>query len=194
MLKPSRADLKKKLAEFPVDQRALESERVLAKFLIWVGQNKKFFSRIACYQPLSDELDVSMVWKSIADCELLFPRVHDADLHWVKIPSESVESHFAKGAFGILEPMPTLPALSQDELNLCSQQTLVLVPGLGFSKTGARLGRGKGFYDRALGKNPAWTRVALAYSFQIFDELEQNDWDQRMDLVIGPTGHWKGMR
>lgn len=52
------------------------------------------------------------------------------------------------GCFGLLEPAPgTEPPRALAEV----APPLVLVPGLGFGRDGARIGFGRGYYDRALG-------------------------------------------
>ncbi len=64
---------------------------------------------------------------------------------------------------------------------------VVLVPGVGFDRTGMRLGRGRGFYDRALGALRAAggvCAVGLAFECQIVSELPGDPWDQRMDYVV----------
>lgn len=52
------------------------------------------------------------------------------------------------GCFGLLEPAPgTEPPRALADV----APPLVLVPGLGFGRDGARIGFGRGYYDRALG-------------------------------------------
>lgn len=74
---------------------------------------------------------------------------------------------------------------------------LVLVPGLGFDVAGTRLGRGAGFYDRALAElraECALVAVGLAFEAQIVPDLPADPWDQPVDFiatearVIVPTG------
>jgi 5-formyltetrahydrofolate cyclo-ligase len=57
-------------------------------------------------------------------------------------------SQLAPAPFGLMEPTgaPGEPALTLGEL----APALVLVPGLAFARTGARIGFGRGHYDRAL--------------------------------------------
>ncbi len=58
-----------------------------------------------------------------------------------------------------------------------------LVPGLAFDRSGRRLGRGGGHYDRALADAPGW-KIGLAGSYQISNEdLPEEDHDIRMDAI-----------
>lgn len=75
------------------------------------------------------------------------------------------------GAFGLLEPTPGCPALPREGVSAPVLPELILVPAVGISPQGARLGYGKGFYDRLLAL-PGWNtarRLALVHAFQIAD-------------------------
>ena len=64
---------------------------------------------------------------------------------------------------------------------------LVLVPGVAFDEAGWRLGRGGGFYDRALAalrSTGSVCAVGLAYEMQIVAEVPHEAWDQGMDVVV----------
>jgi len=61
---------------------------------------------------------------------------------------------------------------------------LVVIPGIGFDPAGNRLGRGRGCYDIFLEQAPSALRVALAYEFQVRDEIPSEPHDCRMDLVV----------
>ena len=68
--------------------------------------------------------------------------------------------------------------------------TLDLVPGVAFSTSGARLGRGKGFYDRFLKNLPKRVRkIGLAYDLQIIDSLPIDPHDIPVDIVITNLKH-----
>ncbi|XP_046392065.1 5-formyltetrahydrofolate cyclo-ligase-like [Ischnura elegans] len=68
---------------------------------------------------------------------------------------------------------------------------LILLPGLGFTSTGKRLGRGKGYYDEylvrsaALLDNSPYT-IALAFSEQLVEDIPMTDKDVCVDEVISP--------
>jgi 5-formyltetrahydrofolate cyclo-ligase len=62
---------------------------------------------------------------------------------------------------------------------------LVMVPGVGFARDGARMGNGQGYYDRLLNQvRPEAPLIALAYECQMFAELAVGPQDISMDKVI----------
>jgi 5-formyltetrahydrofolate cyclo-ligase len=71
-------------------------------------------------------------------------------------------------------------------VSLPEPPVFALVPGVGFDLRGVRLGRGGGFYDRALatlrGSGPVLT-VGLAFEVQVVERLPRESWDQPVDLL-----------
>lgn len=65
---------------------------------------------------------------------------------------------------------------------------LVVVPGLAVDAHGRRLGRGGGFYDRALAYVPeSVPRVIVLHEGEILDEVPHEPHDQRVDIAVTPT-------
>lgn len=64
-----------------------------------------------------------------------------------------------------------------------------MVPGVGFDLSGARLGRGKGFYDRYFAENKG-TKIALAWSEQIVEKIPVEVHDSHMDFIITESFCW----
>lgn len=64
-----------------------------------------------------------------------------------------------------------------------------LVPGVGFDLSGARLGRGKGFYDRYFEDKGALT-IGLAWSEQIVEKVPVEQHDFHMDFIITESFCW----
>lgn len=85
-----------------------------------------------------------------------------------------------EGTWGILEPCPDKIRLV-DPLEL----DLVVVPGVGFSPKGDRLGYGGGFYDRFLPRTKKETSfVAIAFELQIKDNVFPGVYDCPMNFLI----------
>lgn len=87
--------------------------------------------------------------------------------------------HMAEGAFGIMEPGPEAGTVQPDQIDFA------LIPGVAFDRSGMRLGRGRGFYDRLL-PSLHCHKAGVAFPFQIFDAVPSDSWDVPMDSVIIP--------
>lgn len=62
---------------------------------------------------------------------------------------------------------------------------VIVVPGLAFDPSGARLGHGGGHYDRilaALGRVPV--RIGVAFDFQVVDRVPADERDESVDAVV----------
>ena len=82
------------------------------------------------------------------------------------------------GPFGILEPAAGTAIVPPEDIDC------VLVPGIAFDRRGARLGFGKGYYDRFLRRLPATTQVCgLAFSLQIVEHVPALPHDVRMQSL-----------
>src|ERR1700757_613905 len=86
------------------------------------------------------------------------------------------------GLWGLLEPPE--PALPESAV---AEAALVIVPALAVDRRGARLGRGRGFYDRSLdGRDPQARLVAMVRDVEFVDELPAEPHDVPMTHVITP--------
>ncbi|MEI8200113.1 MAG: 5-formyltetrahydrofolate cyclo-ligase [Eubacteriales bacterium] len=88
------------------------------------------------------------------------------------------------GVFGIMEPLP------EAEMVQCRDFCAICIPGLAFDRTGARLGYGKGYYDRFLQLAPGDRRpllIGVGYDFQLIDAIPQDSHDLKLDYIITPS-------
>lgn len=88
--------------------------------------------------------------------------------------------------FGVLEPDESYH--KPYEWSNVSTDKLMLLPGLAFDIAGNRIGYGAGYYDRYLDdqKEDGFTTVALAYDFQILNQIPAEAYDMRADFIITP--------
>jgi 5-formyltetrahydrofolate cyclo-ligase len=83
----------------------------------------------------------------------------------------------------IIAILPT--ARSQHDVAIFAPIDLVLVPGIAFTREGARIGRGAGFFDRFLAHRAARAiKIGIAFSFQIVESLPADPHDVKLDLVV----------
>ena len=124
----------------------------------------------------------SWVERVLADGKrLALPKVNrhtnHLDLYWVDDP----ENQLAAGLWGIREPVvercERLAALNEVEF--------ALLPGVAFTRDGARLGYGGGYYDKLLaGMTQRPVLVAAAFALQIVKALPQEATDVKVEWVI----------
>jgi 5-formyltetrahydrofolate cyclo-ligase len=89
--------------------------------------------------------------------------------------------------FGIPEPELAVVSLLPPR-----EMALVVLPLLGFTPGGQRLGMGGGYYDRSFAFRqqapmPPWL-VGAGYSFQQLDSLDAQPWDVRLDAIATEKG------
>jgi 5-formyltetrahydrofolate cyclo-ligase len=93
----------------------------------------------------------------------------------------------APGRFGRLEPVG--PRLGPTAIGAAD---VVVCPALAVDRRGVRLGRGGGYYDRALVHARAdAVLVALVFDEELVDELPAEEHDRRVDAVVTPSGGWQ---
>ena len=80
--------------------------------------------------------------------------------------------------------MPTT-LRTESQLELPFIPDLVLVPGLAFTRSGHRMGRGGGFYDRLLaGRAKDSYKLGICFAPQLLDSIPTEEHDAVLDAVI----------
>lgn len=135
---------------------------------------------VALYSPVDNEVDTRTIMKHALGSrkKVYYPRLSGTVVPvFARVHSED---DFICGPHGVPEPVGDIRLTGADFENL-----VVIVPGLVFDRRGYRLGRGGGWYDRALALlGERVCSLGLAYEFQIMDRLPQRSWDQKVDYVI----------
>ncbi|CAN5424887.1 5-formyltetrahydrofolate cyclo-ligase [soil metagenome] len=98
----------------------------------------------------------------------------------------------AVGMYKILEPKAELRSLPEKRFKP-EQLDLVMVPGVAFDRTGARMGHGFGYYDKLLQHARADApMIALAFECQLFPEIPTQAHDIFMDRIITEQAVYEG--
>lgn len=144
---------------------------------------------VALYAPIKGEVPTrDILVAALQDGKTVcYPlsHVHGRVLSFRAIQSER---ELEPGRLGVREPQ------SSAELVPVEKIELFVVPGLGFSRDGKRLGRGGGYYDATLKAGSELSRrVGLAFSEQLVDGLPTDSDDVPMDLVVTEAESLRGL-
>lgn len=84
---------------------------------------------------------------------------------------------------------PLLPQPVAGEAFPLEEIDLIIVPGLAFSESGHRLGRGKGYYDRFLSQRGLDASLAaIAFCEQLCNDLPVESHDIGMQMIVTDQG------
>ncbi len=111
---------------------------------------------------------------------LALPRVNrhtnTLDLYFVDDPETQLEP----GLWGIREPMVE----RCERLKAINEVEFALLPGIAFTRKGARLGYGGGFYDKLLSGSARPVLAVAAYGLQVVEEIPQEETDVGVEWII----------
>ena len=132
---------------------------------------------VMLFANLPDEIDTfSLIDKCFAMGKKVYlPVINGDDMTIAEFTGE-----FQEGRFGIKEPVinTTLLTLTPNSMDF------VLVPGVGFSPSGYRLGRGKGYYDKFLSKYSNLFTVGVCFREQFYLDIPTEPHDIPMNKVL----------
>lgn len=100
---------------------------------------------------------------------------------------KSLEDDLERNKFGYLEPVfEKIINVEPEEIDL------IIAPGVVFDKSLNRIGYGKGYYDRILSvKREDAKVVAVAYDFQVLDNIPAEEHDVKMDMIVTEESIYK---
>uniref|UniRef100_A0A0B6YZ41 5-formyltetrahydrofolate cyclo-ligase n=2 Tax=Arion vulgaris TaxID=1028688 RepID=A0A0B6YZ41_9EUPU len=183
-----RQQLKQKLKALLKDDKDLQSAIIQRKIL--ASEVYKSSQRVSIFLPMNDEVNTIPILKSMLDSgkQCFIPHYQGPNMIMVRLESWEAFEKLPSNSWGIKQP---------DEFNINHDAIfsggldLMFMPGLGFTKGGARLGRGKGYYDKYLkkcdeaGKMPH--TVALLFNEQLVEDIPTLEHDMLVDSLIYPT-------
>ena len=148
---------------------------------------------VFAFLPTKYEIDTIPLIRSALEkgMTVAVPRVHEKEMHFHQITS--ADGPFEKGPFGIREPPGNSPSVFPPAFPF---PLLVLVPGLAFTRSGDRLGKGGGYYDRFLaGLLAAFPEerkniilAGAAWSVQIVDSIPVESHDIPVNCLYTENG------
>jgi len=160
-------------------ERAKASARATAHFLENIALPRR--ADVALFWSIGEEIDTSQLISALR------ARGHNIGLPVVVGPDRALvfrawdgRSELIKAGFGTKVPSPEAPEMLPSHM---------VVPLAGIDRKGARLGYGKGFYDRTIG---AMSRrpdlIGFAFEAQKLEFVPQSTTDIALDMLVTETG------
>jgi len=130
--------------------------------------------RIGVYYPIGSEILTQDIIQELLSNgqEVFLPKVVGKKMEFRKIIDFS---SLEKGSFDIMEP--------KDSCKIDNNLDVILVPTVGISPTGVRLGYGYGFYDRFLAEHKT-TTISLTLEKQIVKNIPKLEHDILIDWIV----------
>ncbi len=188
-----RNQIRKRLDSIPFDQLIQKSGKLTELFqqlLISPSHFDRFAGKqIISFYPFENEPQINIESeKNDEPYRVAYVRIVDWDAR-VMIASEARrdqpgqwEELSISDQIFIHQPTPMQPVCSEEEI------AAILVPGIGFTTQGKRLGRGAGFYDRFLRNHPEALRIGIAFEEQMIEKIPTDPWDENIDVILTDQG------
>ena len=211
-----RSQVRSCIKEFPEQLQKQEAAAMTEKFL---GLQEWDSSRdVLLFLSMKGEIDTQGLIKAavLQGKRIWAPRLHGNEMEFhliweaqsagemseagLSVSEKSDARMFAKSAdplpeldleykpYGLWEPRSTAPVFTPQQGVLC----LIATPGLAFDRRGNRLGRGKAYYDKWLGRHISqidakeMTPVGIGFSVQLLETVPFDEHDQALpQLIIG---------
>ena len=157
-------------------ERINENSLIVSKNIISLIEDiqKSITSRtliIGAYCPLQQEV---LWFRSFKENEFSYcvPHVIDVNrMEFYKIPFKKI----VQGSLGLV--------LDKEDRGELAVPDVLIVPGLAFSTSKNRLGRGRGFYDRYLSQFKG-IKIGVCFSEQVFESIPTDEFDQNMNYLV----------
>jgi len=130
--------------------------------------------KIGVYYPIGSEILTQDIIQELLSNgkDVFLPKVMGKNIEFRKIADFS---SLEKGSFEIMEP--------KDDCKIDNNLDVVLVPTVGISPMGVRLGYGHGFYDRFLAEHKTVT-ISLTLEKQIRKNIPKSDHDIIINWIV----------
>ncbi|MCA9303228.1 MAG: 5-formyltetrahydrofolate cyclo-ligase [Phycisphaerales bacterium] len=173
-----RAEMKRALSAMDDDERASCSARVCERLAAMDGFAS--LRTVLMYAAIPGEVDLDplmalLLGRGVRVC---VPRVDWAAGTMVPALVSNLDEDLVAGRYSVRSPGGWCPEIA------LSEPEMVLVPGLAFDRSGGRLGRGAGFYDRLLGGGVGCPVVGVCFAHQIIGRVPREAHDRAMDRVV----------
>lgn len=180
----TKGEIRKKILSIRNDmtnQSVLEKSRIIINKLK-LRKEYKESQTVFIYMDFKNEVKTLYLIKEMINEKkrVIIPYTDVQNTVIIPVELKDVGKDLKLSSFGYLEPKEEKIVPVE-----ASEFDLIVVPGVAFDKKLNRIGFGKGYYDRILAKKRNGVKaVAIAYEYQVLDEIEREEHDIKMDMII----------
>lgn len=168
--------LRRQISRIDAEKKSQAAVEIFLKSELYTASQQ-----IMLYMPLGNEVDLTVVKDAaLADGKSVVLPVTERNSGIITPICVDENTVFEKGDFSVMEPQ------NSDVADM-ARIDVVLVPGIAFDKSGARVGFGKGCYDMLLERYNG-VKIGVCYDFQICEKIPADRHDVRMDYILTESG------
>lgn len=195
----ARKRLKADLKQTPTEALAVQSTSICGRVMsLPVYQKAQTVVAYLSCQKLREVDTEAIIYDLLKTGKRVYvPVVKDNESNMHMLHLDSLDAVQEVPPFGIREPCSQYSSGSEraELLTDGHMPDIVLVPGLGFDRSGKRLGRGGGYYDKFLeglatkavaDKVQKPIHIGLSFEQQLIDHVPTHDHDHEIDIVVTP--------
>lgn len=147
-------------------KKVLNSEyyRICDNIFIFLSMKNEIDTKYFIQQCFKDNKKVCVPVFTNKKREMIFCEINDF-------------SNLKHNKFGILEPI-------KKNIVECNRKTIIIVPGIVYSKDKFRVGYGGGFYDKFLTDNKSLINIGVCLDMFIIDKIDINKYDKNVDIIF----------
>lgn len=176
--KKLRVKLKEIRNSIPSEKRIQKSKKALKNLL---SSNLEIKNKnILLFMTMGTEIDTGDFFEELSKIakKIYIPRV-DIKRNFMDICEYDKEAKLEISNYKVPEPSKNTKAEDAKKIDI------ILLPGLGFTNSGARIGYGGGFYDKFIETTRKDCKlIGLCFKEQIVDEIPLEEFDARLHYIL----------
>jgi len=163
------------LLQVDLEELSQRSQKLALQLLSEMTEQKQ---TVLCYFALDREVDLSYFWQELLQQghSLCFPRYNSRSSTYELAYVRDFKTDVVMGKYGIDEPSMSCVEVDREQVI-----DIAFIPGIAFTTSGARLGRGKGYYDNLLVSFKVNCKVGVCFKEQTLEQIPLDSWDILMD-------------
>lgn len=155
--------------------RMQASQRICEHIRTW--QPFQSATIVFAYLPMRGEVDLRPLFAQAPRVRWAIPRVVNAPAPHLVFHAYQPD-RLLRHRYGMLEPDPALPEVAVEEANL------IIVPGLGYTRRGHRLGYGGGYYDRLLTRCGSAITAGVCFEALVLEDMPHTAHDLPVEYLV----------